>query len=389
MYVCMYACLYFVCGIGRLGVDGKLLLVAIREVVALRLFGAVERGSSRVYLEWMVPKLVEAGGGGPIEKEELWRILGNCGEDESERPYKVRYGSIIHTDSARAYANLAGTIIDDPKEEAMKNLPLEGPKVQQRRLAAEADAGFLLQRRESSEAARYAQQKYAVTHVVHKKKIGARRCFVKLVKVRLHNGDSQWVKAGTEVIDGHWASIRRCVARTPVNTWHLNTLDRNLRFCQWKHWHGPGVNKLKALGAALKAGRELMKDTGLTAALLQKASRTRSSLKAQRRIAGRASAFARHSRRQAELQAARVATEQQAEVAETTANSRMSSRASKASATGDVPVAAAGHRGLAKDSVRELRSAFAPPRPAKRLKARTPEELEADMTRMYGPRVGT
>jgi hypothetical protein len=76
------------------------------KVVALRLFGAFTRGTSKHYLEWLVPKLVQSGGGGPEENEELWRAIGNKTPAGEDRPWKVSYGSIVHTNAARSYANL-------------------------------------------------------------------------------------------------------------------------------------------------------------------------------------------------------------------------------------------------------------------------------------------
>jgi len=51
--------------------------------------------------------LVESGGGGPIENCELWRMLGDEDDDGTKKDWKIRWGTICHTDSARAYANLS------------------------------------------------------------------------------------------------------------------------------------------------------------------------------------------------------------------------------------------------------------------------------------------
>lgn len=365
------------------------------KVIALRVFGAMDRGSSQVFLDFMVPKLVESGGGGPIEKEELWRMLGNIGEDAAERPFRVRFGSVIHTDSARAYANLGYAPFQETEsrqsEALAKNLPAEGQVVQNERLGEEKKAGFHEARRVSTEAAKYACQKYAVTHVVHKKKPGIRRSFVKLAKVRLHDGDEAWVKAGTELIDGHWAMLRKCVSRTPVNTWRLGALHRNLRFFQWKYWQGPGVAKLAAMGKAMRVGREMQEaSSGVPSALRAHATNVRLRLRSQRQAAGNASAAARAAR----------ASPAPASPTSAAAPERSSSRPinpamrTRSRAPG---VASASSSAISREPTAPIRpgrpqrllltSRFVPQHERPQLRPRTRAEAEADATRMFGPRL--
>ena len=95
----------------------------------------------------MVPKLVEAGGGGPIENAELWRLLGNQNPDGTEKEWRIRWGTICHTDAARAYSNLSRCPFQEIlelKEEANRrslDVLLETPAQQGARLAAELVAG--------------------------------------------------------------------------------------------------------------------------------------------------------------------------------------------------------------------------------------------------------
>ena len=272
------------------------------KVLALRLFGAVDRGTSKVFLDWMVPKLVEAGGGGAIENTELWRLLGNKNADGTEKEWKVRWGSITHTDAARAYSNLSRRSFEETPElnnEANRRsleALVETVAQQGARLAAELEAGFHEARRIPEFAKKYKSQHYSATHIVHKKKKGLRRSFVKLVKVLLFDGRVAWVKAGTQQIDGLWAGIRSAVSRGSVNTWRTGILNRSLRVHQWKRWLGPGVDKLSCLGPALQAGRSLLKSKSEELETVKLAAReAREHGRDQRRWAGLVSGATRRS----------------------------------------------------------------------------------------------
>ena len=146
------------------------------KVVALRIFGAVQRGEGKPVFHWMVPKMVHSGGGGPIENEELWRLIGDESETGHPRPWKIKWGSIIHTDAARAYANLSWDPMRPKKEDADedKDKNLEGaevpvgqvsqvvagehPEVQSERLVLEAVELFHADRRTNHAAQKYKSQ---------------------------------------------------------------------------------------------------------------------------------------------------------------------------------------------------------------------------------------
>ena len=63
-----------------------------------------ERGNSKSILLFELPdRLVEAGGGGPISSEELDDVLRM---PHGRSLSRLRPGTVIHTDSAKAYFNL-------------------------------------------------------------------------------------------------------------------------------------------------------------------------------------------------------------------------------------------------------------------------------------------
>jgi hypothetical protein len=60
----------------------------------------------------------------------------------------------------------------------------------------------------------------------------------------LHNGTTKRVLAGTEKVDGYWASLRRAVGKTSVNTGkrtgdqkRRTWLHKLVRVHQWLWWH--------------------------------------------------------------------------------------------------------------------------------------------------------
>ena len=83
------------------------------RICTLRLFGAQERGTRKLYLQWMDFKIVQAGSGGPIRNEELYALIHRNGN------WLLFPGCIVHADSARAYCNLAFDPVPmQPQEEA-------------------------------------------------------------------------------------------------------------------------------------------------------------------------------------------------------------------------------------------------------------------------------
>ena len=161
-------------------------------------------------------------------------MIGNRTGDGLERPWRIRAGTITHTDSARAYANLSRQPTANEADERRRNVDegIETISEQHARLVAELEEGFQENRRVPEYLAKYTKQRYAATHVVHKKKRGCRRCFVKLCKVTLFDNREVWVIAGTQQVDGSWAGLRNGVARGGLQTWRTGALNRNLRVWQ-------------------------------------------------------------------------------------------------------------------------------------------------------------
>lgn len=231
----------------------------------------------QIFYKWLVPKLVEAGGGGPIENTELWRCLGPEDGEGNPRPWKVHWGSIIHSNAAKSYTNLPydppqlnkqATDEENDKTAGPSGVVInqadcswagEEDEVKRCRVQLEAENDFHVERRVPAFAQKYRTQRYAATHIVHSPKPGLRRGFCKLVRVRLHDGRLVWVKAGTQGIDGEWTTTRNVVSRRPISTMRTKVLNRNLRVHQWKRWQGLHVDKLPLLGRALKRGRELFR----------------------------------------------------------------------------------------------------------------------------------
>ena len=98
----------------------------------------------------------------------------------------------------------------------------------------------------------------AITHtnVTHKRKVGQRVQYVAYKTIKLPDGTELKVKAGTEIIDGFWASLSTMVGRKGINTGaqgdqaKRDTLYRTVRFAQWKHWHF-NADRLKLFGSYL------------------------------------------------------------------------------------------------------------------------------------------
>ena len=201
---------------------------------------------------------------------------------EAQR-WLVRWGSICHTNGARAYTNLAWFPVSSTPNSLEERLinsaqrlivvnrsieqwPGESEEDQEARIQVELAEEFNTSRRTREFAEKFRGQRYAASHVIHKPKKmqgrQVRRCFVALRRVRLHDSRVVWVKAGTEGIDGEWAGVRRCVSRCPITTVKPDLLQRNLRVYQWKRWHTAAIDKLPLLGRALKRGREIQRGLG-------------------------------------------------------------------------------------------------------------------------------
>ena len=151
------------------------------------------------------------GGGGALSKEELKDVL----QAESMSP-RLLPESILHTDSAKAYKQVG---------------PLAWPQAGILHAAFETQEPFLA-------------HGWCHTVVTHKKKVGQKIQFVAERTVKMRNGTTKRVLAGTEKVDGYWASLRRSVGKTSVNTGkrtgdqkRRTWLHKLVRVHQWRWWH--------------------------------------------------------------------------------------------------------------------------------------------------------
>ena len=78
--------------------------------------------------------------------------------------------------------------------------------------------------------------------MTHKKKVGQDVKWVLRKQLSLPDGTQKDVIAGTEKIDGYWATLRRSIGRKGVNTGADGTgtrayLEMLVRVHQWEYWH--------------------------------------------------------------------------------------------------------------------------------------------------------
>ena len=143
----------------------------------------------------------------------------------------LRYRSILHTDSAKAYRKVG---------------PLKWPA-----------PGALHEEFEVVEACRRWQ--YGHTNVTHKRKPGQPIVYVSERTLTLPNGEVLRTLGGTEKVDGYWATLRREVGRKAVNTGEQDSQNREwlhqlVRVHQWHYWHA-NVDRFKLFGQLLAARR--------------------------------------------------------------------------------------------------------------------------------------
>ena len=137
------------------------------------------------------------------------RALKADGSDPILKP-----GSILHTDSAKAYRHVG---------------PLRWPP------AGELQADF--QTKEP-----FLKHGYSHTNVTHKKKVRQPVVYVGPRNVRLPDGTMKRIWGGTEKVDGHWAWLRRAVGRTGLNTGKQDDEEKRIylaklvRVAQWRYW---------------------------------------------------------------------------------------------------------------------------------------------------------
>ena len=213
----------------------------------VRFLGVVRRGSALCYWGELEVRTTKArkGGGGPLGVEEFEHHMLHRGMEAGHeaRPLISR-GSVVHTDTAKTYAQL-------------------------HRLTG---------------TAQYKRLGLWVTHVRHSSKKGAdgRMMPVQFVvrkKVQLLSG--QWVrrKGGTQKKDGFWASIRKHVSRRATPSCHSKVLRQMAFFFQWMWWRSddpvgdamrgrhttlPTNDMLRALGALRQNLRTFVGEEALT-----------------------------------------------------------------------------------------------------------------------------
>ena len=91
--------------------------------------------------------------------------------------------------------------------------------------------------------------------------VGQPLTYVVTREVRNHLGTTYRVRAGTELIDGYWATLRRLAGRKSVNTggpddeYTRDYLRKTVRFAQFLHWYHT-EDRLVFFGGLLKKHRE-------------------------------------------------------------------------------------------------------------------------------------
>ena len=182
------------------------------ELVWLRYIGIVRRGSSRIFLEKLEDRAVQGsgqGGGGALSHAELKKVL------RPDSQPRLLPESILHTDSAKAYRKLGAT------------MRRPAPGSHHEAFEEESD---------------YRHLKYAHTNVTHKKKVGERIRYV-LKRTVTIDGTEREVLAGTQKIDGYWATMRREVGKRAVQTGATAASEKRkrlhqlVRVHQWHYWH--------------------------------------------------------------------------------------------------------------------------------------------------------
>ena len=274
--------------LGGVGVDVEMDEVSFRwrkdpdgeGSIVDRYLGVCERVSRKMLLIKLPTKHVKIGGRcGAITNEELYNAMFPRGREPILLP-----GTVVHTDSAKAYRNLAWTgmaFTEEPPAELGAHLATEErpspwrwemPEEAEERRQAEGqeELGTLAGRTEFW-AARYRHLCLVHTAVVHKKKVGqARRQYVVMRRCRFMPEDAEvvqakgndpwlvgtvsWRKGGTQKIDGYWRTLRKRTAYRGSNS-RFGGMDASVMVHQWSHRAGPGVCLFSHLGATLQERR--------------------------------------------------------------------------------------------------------------------------------------
>ena len=238
-----------------------------------------ERVGRRMLCIPLPTKKVEVGGRcGAITNEELYAAIFPRG-----RPPILLPGTVVHTDSAKAYRNLGwqgAPAVDRMPAELAEELLGERPCAWRREAQAEADEreeaeraeelGTLAGRTEAW-ASRYRHLRLVHTAVVHKKKPGRRRQYVMMRRCHFMPEDAEvlrergqepflvgnvtWRKGGTQKVDGYWRTLRRRTANRGANSRIGDLMRSKVLAHQWSHALGPGADLFRSLGEAFAARR--------------------------------------------------------------------------------------------------------------------------------------
>ena len=259
-----------------------------RRIYVHRFLCTAERDSRRFMLIELPTRLYVAGGRtGPISNEELYQAIFPVG-----RPCVLLPGTVVHTDSAKAYRNLGwqsspSTAV--PPADLVRQL-LRRPSAwrwekqeeeEEREVAERAEGLYTLAGRKEEWAGRYRHLRLVHTAVVHKKKAGKRRQYVAMRRCQFQAedaevlrqgcrvdpflvGDVSWRKGGTQKVDGYWRMLRMRVANRGWNT-SRDELRRMVLVHMWSHTAGPGVELMAHLGGTMKQRRRRQGEEEATA----------------------------------------------------------------------------------------------------------------------------
>ena len=248
----------------------------------VRWLAFIERGSSRIVFRQLETRVVKGdgqGGGGALGNQELHDAIFVPG-----RPPLLKWGTVLHTDGAKAYRNLAHhddidrttpptpAVIDALLNQRPTQWRWESDAERQERYYAETKEELGGSGGRSEQWSRhYRELCLSHTSVVHCKKVGQNRQFVAMRRVRLHpdvaavvaargddpflNGCITWRKGGTQTVDGHWKLLRKRAGLRGVNTKHHELLRKLVWVHQWSHWRGPGSDLFCELGSTVAEAR--------------------------------------------------------------------------------------------------------------------------------------
>ena len=223
-------------------------------------------------------KVVQGGRCGAITNEELYAAIFPRG-----RPPILLPGTVVHTDSAKAYRNLGwqgAPATERLPQELAQELLGERPcpwrleaqeEADEREEAERAEELGTLAGRTEWWASRYRHLRLVHTAVVHKKKPGKRRQYVmmrrchfmpedaEVLRARGHEpflvGNVTWRKGGTQKVDGYWRTLRRRTANRGANSRIGDLMRRKVLAHQWSHALGPAADLFQSLGDTFTARR--------------------------------------------------------------------------------------------------------------------------------------